>query len=207
MANEMCTVFLLPFKSATLHCSSREVQTTSQCVHAGFHLFLAASMSSSRPWDYGAARYKRLDGRFVETKKKYEETLAEKDTLKEELQQEKAWNQLKAKELFAVKKEAMDLRNRCEQQRKELLEKESETVLRMQQQRSHLTDTFKQREKDLEEKLHRHYKNKELANEGHFETRLQKRLAGQREELERQHSKQMDYAKKLIADLKEAGWF
>ena len=106
-----------------------------------------------------------------------------------------------------VKKEAMDLRNRCEQQRKELLEKESETVLRMQQQRSHLTDTFKQREKDLEEKLHRHCKNKELANEGQFETRLQKRLAGQREELERQHSKQMDYTKKLIADLKEAGWF
>ena len=106
-----------------------------------------------------------------------------------------------------VKKEAMDLRNRCEQQRKELLEKESETVLRMQQQRSHLTDTFKQREKDLEEKLHRHCKNKELANKGQFETRLQKRLAGQREELERQHSKQMDYTKKLIADLKEAGWF
>ena len=70
MAYKMCTVFLLPFKYATLLCSSREVQTTLQCVHAGFQLFLAASMSSSRPWDHGAARYKRLDDRFVETKKK-----------------------------------------------------------------------------------------------------------------------------------------
>ena len=115
-------------------------------------------------------------------------------------------NQLQAKELLAVKKEAMDLRNRCEQQRKELLEKESETVLRMQQQRQYLTDMFKQREKDLEEKLHRHYKNKDLATETEFETRLQKKLAGQREELQRQHSRQMEYAKKLMADLKEAGW-
>ena len=125
MAYKMCTVFLLPFKYATLLCSSREVQTTLQCVHAGFQLFLAASMSSSRPWDHGTTRYKRLDDRFVETKKKYEATLAEKETLKEELQQEKTLNQLKRKELFVVKKEAMDLRNRCEQQRKELLEKDS----------------------------------------------------------------------------------